>query len=66
MGVALWWPCGRFGVALYSGVYAEYMASIWLVYGFGWLCLFRGNSVTLLNRGPTAGSYPRSPTGVSP
>src|ERR1039458_8563076 len=50
--MALWWPCGGFGVALYSGVYAEYMPSIWLCGGFvvalWWLCGgFRWLSVTL-------------------
>ena len=35
--VALGWPWGGFRVALYSGVYAEYMPSIWLCGGFGWL-----------------------------
>src|ERR1035441_6170928 len=37
MGVALVGLWGGFRVALYSGVYAEYMPSIWLCGGFGWL-----------------------------
>src|ERR1039458_2636902 len=37
LGVALVEPWGGFRVALYSGVYAEYMPSIWLCGGFGWL-----------------------------
>src|ERR1035438_8851040 len=31
------WLWGGFEMALYPGVYAEYMASIWLSGGFGWL-----------------------------
>src|ERR1017187_5868418 len=37
LGVALGWLWGGFEVALYSGVYAEYMPSIWLYGGFGLL-----------------------------
>jgi hypothetical protein len=37
-GGALMEPWGGFEVALYSGVYAEYMPSLWLCGGFGWLC----------------------------
>src|ERR1017187_4231812 len=70
--MALWWPCGGFGVALYSGVYAEYMPSIWLCGGFvvalwwlsvafgdfGWICRpWEGGSPDPQSeRGPEPGS----------
>jgi hypothetical protein len=38
LGGALVEPWGGFEVAMYSGVYAQYMALWWLWGGFGWLC----------------------------
>ena len=48
-----WLWCG-FEVALYSGVYAEYMPTIWLCGGLGWLWGgFRGQDTFARARIPT-------------